>query len=478
MRGSTDIDAIDAAVDLRSLNKVITDVMARRDIHRLIRGDRLDRVVDSVVRLADRATHEEAFFALAVLGRIAAVARGRESQVFDRITELEIISPPSIDTLADGDTKLYAAKGIAKIQDAWVLEYLSQEALSIDTAEAARREILSSVLERCESLSAWLDALTKQSSCVTSMQPIGSRMRRIRRIFDAICKAAHSWPGDIGPEPGQSLSKFLTTFFKGEMSGLDSEVLFEAIDQILSVLNRVIQLRFSHALLHQTYSAVIQGKNILGPGKWAGFLRQSKAMPDIRTACLESAVVLARQNRTDRNLVEVLKACFVSRSQVAARTKKHFAEVKDIPADVSKFWTEVGEVTHSSREEQRFGNTEDEQIAQLLIEVVSCEDAMRHLESDVAPIVEISDPIMASSVKKAAAGYGQISQIVRGLARIRMLSLASVQGRKLEYNPVEHQLLGGHRTGVRNVKAIREGVRKDFGGRERTILKPLVEALD
>ena len=52
---------------------------------------------------------------------------------------------------------------------------------------------------------------------------------------------------------------------------------------------------------------------------WARFLAQSAVMPGLRTASLEAALVLARQNRTDKKLINVMIACYASRSQGRGR---------------------------------------------------------------------------------------------------------------------------------------------------------------
>ena len=129
---SAELDAIDNAGDLRSLNKVITKVMARQDTQALIKGNDLDRVVHAILNLASKAKSDEALFAVAILCRLAAVARGRASRVYKRIADLPLLDPPSIETLADADEKLYAARGLAQLTGDWVLEYCVRESLCID----------------------------------------------------------------------------------------------------------------------------------------------------------------------------------------------------------------------------------------------------------------------------------------------------------------------------------------------------------
>ena len=472
---SAELDAIDNAGDLRSLNEVITKVMARQDTQALIKGDDLERVVHAILSLASKAKSEEMLFAVAILCRLAAVARGRESRVYKRIADLPLLDPPSIETLADADEKLYAARGLSQLTGDWVLEYCIRESLCIDTAEIPRKVLLTSALSRCGKLSVFLLALADRPASVMSIEILNPRLKRVRRVARAIAEVAGQWRGEVGDEPGIALAEFLLSFFKGKLLDVEWVVLFEALDHVLSALTRIIELRFSHALFPDSYAAIEEGKKILGPGMWVRFLEQSAAMPALRTSLLEAALVLARQNRTDKKLVKVMIACYASRRQAGAAVRRHFTGVGDLVPDVAEFWCRVGEVTESRQVEHKVGNSEDEQIGALLLEVDTSRGVMEKLERAVVPLLEISDPVLASTVGRAAKGYGEIAQITRRLARMRKVTPTKLKGERLEYNPLEHELLGGHKTGVRRVKVVRDGIQKDFAGRKRTLVKPWVE---
>ncbi len=471
-----ELEAIEKATDLRQQNDILTGAMARQDIQALIKEDQLDRIVDAVVNLAIQRGSNDRLFAAAILGRLAAVARARESQVYGRICDLGLSDPPSIESLADSDEKLYAVRSMMHLTDDGLLEYFVREALTLDTAELVRKELLGGVLERVGTLSDLLAAISNNPAPIVTKESLDSRLKHVRRIARAVTEVAEQWRGELGPKPGQYLSDLLSTLLKGKLHGMDSAVLFDSVDYCLAVLSRIIELRFSHALSPETYVAIEQGKRILGPGVWARFLARSRSIATLRTALLEGALVLARQNRTDKRLLNVMLACYASRPQVSAAVKRHFKQAEDLVPDVAEFWVAVGQVTGSRQVEQKVGNSEDEQIGALLIEVESSQEVMAKLGRAVAPMIEISDPVMARTVKRAAQGYIEISQIVRRLARMRKLSATELRGRHIEYNPLEQQLLDGHRPGVRRVRVVRDGIRKTFGKKTRTLVKPWVES--
>ncbi len=72
-------------------------------------------------------------------------------------------------------------------------------------------------------------------------------------------------------------------------------------------------------------------------------------------------------------------------------------------------------------------------------------------------------------------GYVGISRISRQLGRLRKLTTTNLKGERMEYNPQFHEMLGGYKAGIRNVKIVRDGIQKDFAGKIKTIVKCWVE---
>lgn len=116
-------------------------------------------------------------------------------------------------------------------------------------------------------------------------------------------------------------------------------------------------------------------------------------------------------------------------------------------------------------------------IGELLIEVQSAEPFMQTLRHSIVPMLNISDPIMASNAVKAAAGYSEIARKASVLARMRKLTTTDMKGMVVEFNPLQHELLSDTYHGVREVRVTRDGVLKDFGGSIKTLVKPRVEPL-
>ncbi len=467
---------ITGAEDLKELKELLTQLMKQQKIQSLIRGENLRKVVDAVIDLSASESLERELFAAAILGRLAAVARGRESEVFLRASEVITSEPPSIETLADGDEKDYAARMLAHVDAEWLIPFCAREAVAIDTADNARKELLKTILLKSGNLADCLRLITEAKAAVVAIEQPDSRVRRVRRIYDSLADVVRGFDGEVGQEPGLALALSFDAFVRGATAAASGEVLYACVDSAVSILVRMVELRFSHALQSETYRLILDGKKLLTSGSWARFISSSSTIAKIQRNLLETALVLARQNRTDKEILRAMEAAWSSSPQISSAVKRHFSGAADIDPEVADYWLKVGRVSQSERAvEHKLGNTEDQQIGELLIQLDANRDSMGKLNSAVVPVLKTFDPYQAATVQRAATGYESIAQVAERLARMRRLSKTDLVGCVVEYNPIEHDMEGGHRSGVRNVKVVRDGILKEFGGKTKTLVKPRVE---
>lgn len=467
------------AKTLRQLNDFLTKSMAQQKIQGVIKAENLDRVLDAVMALtaSEAGTDESAaLIGAAMLGRLAAVARARESVVFSRVPELLPQMPVSLEVLADGDEKYYAALSIQSAEAPWVQNYCCREAVALDTAEKARRVLLNAVLKRSGSLADfWQSLLEVDDAVLSAIDSNEGRYKRIRRVSSAANEVVRAWDGEVGDEAGPRLAEWLVRLYRSPFKGVEAEVLANILDDALSMLLRVVELRFSNALLAPTYSVLERARRSLGSDTWAAVIRESNNLEKMRTCLKEAALVLARQRRTDKDMMDALCSAYYSRAQVMPAVAAHFASAQELDPDIREWWEKAGVVKDSQRKaEHKVGNTEDQQIGSLLINVEDSKPVMDKLKSAVVPFLEISDPPLAETVKKVAASYHEIEIAARQLATMRRLRNMGLSGEIIEYNPMQHDMLGGHQLGVRTVRVERDGIQKDFGGKIKVLVKPRV----
>jgi hypothetical protein len=463
-----------SAPDLPALQGVLRKQMASQRVQAVIRGNGLATVSKRILELARQDSSVE-LQAGAALARLAAVARNREREVFDLLPTLFTTVPPSIETLSNGDDKAYAAASLQYCNGYWVKQYCLSESLVIDTAEEARRELLLCGLTECGTLSSFLRQIELQAESFRSIPTADSRLKRVRRVLTAVVEVLSAWKGDLGHEPGTALGNCLSASLRGDADGSDPEVLADVIDAALKILSRMIERRFSCAFDSTSYAVVEHAQTAVRMG-WHEFLSRSSSIGNLRSDLLEAALVLVRQNRSDSRIVEAIVLAFGSRPQASIALKRHLTAAQDSDPEVRAWWESAGAHEQSQKVvDHKFGNNEDQQIGSLLIEVESNKEPMEKVSRAVVPLLEISDPVLASTVRSAAAGYAEIAQTARRLARMRRLTKTDLKGERLEYNPLEHEMLGGHQAGVRRIRVVRDGIRKEFGGKVKTLVKPWVQ---
>ncbi|MDB4806909.1 hypothetical protein OAG89_02885 [Pseudomonadales bacterium] len=482
--GSIDaqLDFIQEADDLREVNELLTRVMAQMKIQALIKDENLTIVCDAVMDLAlmgDGDDDENRLLAAAILGRLSAVARSRESLPFARLPELFDAQPLPVETLADGDEKYYASLSISAVKASWLSDYCIEQAVLTETSEKARGVFLATALKEAGSLSSFWQQSLQALDQLKSIDSDDSRYKKIRRISSAASEAIRGWDNKLGVDAGLALADWFARLIRTSKKDADKEVLAAILDDALAMLLRIIELRFSNALLAPTYIVLDKARTAFGRELWNEVMRRSKNLEKVRMALKEAALVLARQNVQDKELMKVLCTAYYSSAQVMPAIKAHFSEARGLNPETKAWWEQGGNITQSQRNvDQKMGNSEDRQIGTLLINVEESKSVIEKLDRAVVPFLEISDPPLAETVKKAAGSFSEIALAARQLASMRKLKHMDLKGETMEYDPLEHEMLGGHQLGVRTVKVERDGIQKEFGKKIKVLVKPRVTPAD
>ncbi|WP_283445297.1 hypothetical protein [Noviherbaspirillum suwonense] len=467
--------SIREARSLRDLNEILTNSMARQTIHSLLKRDEDLRVtIDAITRLGEGTEEDSGLLAGAALGRLASVLGSAQSRaVIDAIPRVLARRPGAIDKL-QGKEKYYASLSLQYVENPWVTDYCFNEAFAINTAENARKVLLQTAIGRSGDLASAWHAVT--AAMVKQGVGTDGQLRRAADVSSIWLEVVRGWSGPIGPRPGAALSAWMAVLLNAARASTEEQLVFNIVDNALAMALRVVELRFSNAFVAETYQPLERAKSLVGRDQWSRYLGKSEVLLKIRQCVQESALVLARQNRTDKDIATALEVVFSSREQAARSMSAYFAELHDLDPEIRAWWVSVGAVQQVQREvNHQIGNGEDQQIGALLIEVEACKETMDKLERAVVPQLEISEPPLASTVKRAAVAYKDMARIATQLARMRRLSKTSLLDAVIEYNPLQHELLGGSRPGVRHVRIVREGIQKEFAGKIKTLVKPWVE---
>lgn len=476
------IEWIEKATDLRDVNDLLTRVMAQQKIQPLIKDDNLSYIADMVADLAligEGKEDENRLIASAILGRLSAVARGRGNEVFSRVNELLSKEPPGIEVLVDGDEKYYAALTFSQYNNKWLARYCIQQAYATDNAEKARKVLFATALEKSKTISDFVQLSSEGFDYLKDIKGVDARHKRIRRISSAMSEAIREWQGEVGAHAGIALGDWFYNLMRGGTKDADLSVVTTIFDDAISMVLRVIELRFSNALIAPTYKLLDKARTVIDKQHWSEVTRHSNNLERIRLCMKEAALVLASQDKMDSDLASVIASAFYSKAQATSAVSAHLADSHELNPDVKEWWENLGNVKKRVRNvEHKIGNGEDQQIGSLLINVETSKTVMEKLERAVVPMLEIQDPVLAATVKKAAQNYAEVAQSARQLARMRKLNHMGIKGEVMEYNPLQHEMLGGHQLGVRKVRVERDGIQKDFNGKIKILVKPRVTPAD
>jgi len=171
-------------------------------------------------------------------------------------------------------------------------------------------------------------------------------LKRVRKIFAQLQSVVSVHQGELGKHSGEALAGLAKAFLGFRLHEADETVLHDVLDSLFSILTRMIELRFSVAMEAETYAVIDVAKRLVGALEWGRFLSKSSMIQKVRLALLESALVLARQNKTDSKILSVMLAAYTSKPQISAAVKRHFVHATGFGSGrkrvVVKWWFRIG----------------------------------------------------------------------------------------------------------------------------------------
>jgi hypothetical protein len=121
----------------------------------------------------------------------------------------------------------------------------------------------------------------------------------------------------------------------------------------------------------------------------------------------------------------------------------------------------------------------DEALADLMIDCARMDEMEDRIQRDTLPELSVKVPRASSSVENLLGLVKSTNNSVHALTRVRGLAIVGRTGESVDFSPLEHEMAGGAKPGVRKVRILKPGVDapSDAGGR-RIVRKAIVESLD
>lgn len=472
MKNTIDYDVLQNTTSISQLDELVKS-LGSAEIHEVIGKSRIGELAAHISKIGGNGTPLDRMRAAAAAARLLEVLGSPGELLAETASALLQRSPPALSELRDGDEKYYFAIALGSLRANRLLKYSTEAAVSEENAENARKKLLEISLRESGQLATWIYSV--RSALLETALPVGEqRLKRMRRVAVAMEDVCARWDGTVG-EIGPALEALSRSIFERCRFQELNELSIALFDHLIEVLRRAIQTHISTALLSKTYALLPALKGVCSDLAWTGYTTESPAVQKCRTLLLEAMVILARQGKTDRDVVRLLEVTLPVRSLLEQRVVTSFGDARDVAPEVQQWWKKLGRVAAARSNEQDVEPSVDQAIGMLAIRLEDMVDAAGKLSTDVAPLLHVTDPVLAPVVASIARDHAESLRLARQLCRMRKIEAMGLTGMKMEFNPGVHEFLPGTTDGHRIVRVLRDGVLKDYGGQKKAILKALVE---
>jgi len=455
-------------------------------LHRSVETSEFHKGLTAMVETAKRAADgPDRLFALVSLSRIRAIVKplqGRIEKELESCLELPLPLPFG---LSNPDDRFYVAQACGVAWHDWMLEYLAEFVSLEESAERARAEGVRSLIANASSLEdIWGKITSKLAGWNPETESPGDSVaRRIRRIIAVLRPVVGEYTGRVPVETGEAVCNLIRTAFRGCGAPSTISVISETTEEIVGLIHDLIRARFSLATEPTTYEAIRACSSWFQQHRWQNFTKESENIRLIVRDLTEGISLLARQGKTDAAMLSCLSLILGSREAANAAMARLAASLPNLQPNIREWLASGGNVaaqdkpTRSVLAEESQVQTENVVLADLLVDSERIM-AMAHLiEADVLPEIQMLSPKQAGLVEKYIGQGRALADAVRAMATRRGLMIREHLDSVVEFSPLDHELVGGLRQGIRQVRVIRPVVEQISDGVPYVVRKGIVEKI-
>lgn len=416
--------------------------------------------------------------AIAECIRLIQIVKRWASEVLDQLRPAFANPLPDMQLLASGDDRLNLARACAQMSEPWLPEYLARSITEEPTAEKARLEMMSALVERSASLADAMRCVSKAFEAYRpdTQTPGDTMARRLARAIEAVREVILDSELEAGDDLGTALYAWVNSSLMAVGKPQDEKAQIDLCRQVLLLVHDIVRTRVSVVADPKMYRVVDYCRGLSGGGSWPDELK--KPVEKLITDVKEALVLLGRQGQRDQALLDQLEVLCnhprrarVVAGELAARHPEMSEEVRD--------WLEHGRVRKvlqvSDSALEAASSNADESIGlalQAARKTRMLGDALRHT---LVSNLEIYDPVLVPSTQALLDGVQALAIQVGQAAALRGLDLYGVPGEEIEMSTKFFTVLGGsprQRMVVKQPAVVRK--RAD-GGVGDVVTKGLVE---
>lgn len=449
------------ADDIGSLTELANLLLKEKAVNQARRDERfrhgLRKCVDTV---ASGESDTEKLQGLSIAYRLGAASKPVATDV-RRLAVPHLGAPlPPLEILEDGEDRYYASLALSDAQGEWVVDFAARAVAREETAEKAR----STVARRLISLVPLSEAINKITAEIrqlsfTTENPAESASKRLRRIIAAIRPAIISEIVPPGNDLGKSLGALFTGPFLGKHQSLDTKALEQLAAECCALVYDILRTQLSVLAEPDIYESLSPVRKWMGSGMWARFSNTNDSGQRVVESLEDALVLLGKQGVTDQRLLDKLTLFTESKKSAEKRANRLAKDHPELGDEVREWLS-------------RFGQTRSKPVLTSMDE--SRESSS---DADIASLLILAESLRCNP-HKSSAKIEQLVGEIHTLAKKRGLQLALEVGATAEYSASAHELAGGPRQGVRNVKVVSPLVqRQQPNGVVTIVRKALVEPI-
>jgi len=427
------------------------------------------------------ANADERLTAAATLFRIAAlikpwgerIAKGLKAGLAEPLASLEAVVDP--------DDRYYIATCWRVVDQPWIRAYLATGAVREEGSERVRLECVEGVLSLSTDLTGALVELTDPMRRLhfDTEKPGDSKMRRLRRVLDCVNSVYSATPKEPGASAGTCVRQILVESMQNVPAPVTAEVINEMAEEALRLVHGIVRARFSCVTAEETYTAMEVVRGWYRNYEWEDFADESPSAKLIARDLKEALELLIRAGVADDGLYSrlVLAAGSDARARQAALGVLH--RNPGLSEDLSR-WLSGGPARRKSIYAAETEAAQyDEFVADLLLDCARLRVLEDAFDRDGLPEINVTAPGAALALARVLGVVRSIRNAVETVAAVRLLSLRGREGDIVDFSPLEHEMAGGPRPGIRTVRLVRPAVEAPAGSAGRRIVrKGIVEPVE
>jgi hypothetical protein len=471
-----------SGITIEEQGSALGRLVANRQLNRVAREPAFDQGMLRLARfVADPGLQTERLIALAALSRIASTVKSLRSRVSELLSTALLEPLPSLQAISDPDSRFYIVSAWRFSQQSWWKGYLSTAAIEEDSAERIRQKCLEGLIALSSDLGTAIGELRGPVASLRfrTEKPGDSLGRRLRRVLTALRTSFAKSDTEPGSEAGVELAEMLKNCFRSSGKPTEARIVHELAEEVGKLVHELVRARFSLATSPSTYSAIYEAQTWFKAYEWERFTEESKSYSLVARDIREALSLLVRAGISDDELFQRLALAVGSMDRARAIGRELVDHLKGLPEHLRDWLLGKTTRTKSSLATESQERALDEVIAELLIETSRLSQLAGPLRQNTLTEIAVVAPQTADSVRSFVTMCESIANTIRLLASRRALQIRDTTAQEVEFSPLEHEMAGGPKAGIRRVRLISpivESIGRD--GTIRIVRKALVEPVE